>query len=111
MGTAIRAAPWAAASCRVGVGFDFGFPDHLATKLRVSASTQNQALGAILFLYTHVIGRTPDELGEFVRAPRPRTLPVVLSVSEVSSMLDQMQGAPRLMAALLYGSGLRLLMP
>jgi site-specific recombinase XerD len=82
---------------------------HLATTDRVSASTQNQALAALLFLYTHVLARTPEELGAFVHAKRPERLPVVLSVSEVAIVLDCLEGVPRLTAALLYGSGLRLL--
>jgi integron integrase len=85
------------------------FLTHLAEEARVSASTQNQALAAVLFLYEHVLGQAPDALGEFVRAKRPIRLPVVLSVSEVATVLEEMRGMPRLMAVLLYGSGLRLL--
>jgi integron integrase len=75
----------------------------------VSASTQNQALAALLFLHTHVYGAPLDALGDFTRAKRPHRLPVVLTPAEVAALLDHMQGTPRLIAALLYGSGLRLL--
>ena len=85
------------------------FLSHLASRDRVAASTQNQALAAILFLYTEVLGRSLEEITAFVRAKRPVTLPVVLSQREVARLLDQMRGVFRLMAELLYGSGLRLL--
>lgn len=84
------------------------FLTHLAVDKRVSASTQNQALSALLFLYREVLGRQPGELKDVVRARRPKKLPVVLSKDEVNSVLDRLTGAHRLMATLLYGSGLRL---
>lgn len=55
------------------------FLTHLAVEAKVSASTQNQALSTLLFLYRHVLNREPGELGDIVRARRPRRLPVVLS--------------------------------
>lgn len=85
------------------------FLTDLAIAHKVSASTQNQALSAILFLYRHVLGIDLPWLEGLVRAQRSQRLPVVLSRSEVTSLLDAMQGTPRLMATLLYGSGLRLL--
>ena len=72
-------------------------------------STQNQALAALLFLYTNVLGRRPGSLGEFVHAKRSERLPVVLNTAEVTLVLARMEGMPRLMASLLYGSGLRLM--
>lgn len=84
------------------------FLTHLAVKERVSASTQNQALSAILFLYRHVLGRRVGELGEVVRARRPRRLPVVMDRAEVRSVLANLSGDLWLMASLMYGSGLRL---
>jgi integron integrase len=84
------------------------FLTHLAVDRRVSASTQNQALSALLFLYRELLGREPGELGDVVRARRPKKLPVVLSKDEVKAVLEQLTGAHRLMATLLYGSGLRL---
>jgi integron integrase len=81
----------------------------LAVERRVSASTQNQALGALLFLHRHVLGLELPWLDELVRARRPRHLPVVLTRDEVAAVLAQMAGTPRLMATLLYGAGLRLL--
>jgi len=85
------------------------FLSDLAVRARVSASTQNQALGALLFLYRHVLGRELEGLGEAVRAGTSRRLPVVLARDEVRSILAELEGAYRLVALLLYGSGLRLL--
>jgi len=85
------------------------FLSHLATDLDVSASTQNQALSALLFLCREVLRIEPPWLDEVVRAQRPQRLPVVLSRDEVRAVLDELQGVPRLMVALLYGAGLRLL--
>ena len=84
------------------------FLTHLAVAGRVAASTQNQALAAILFLYQKVLEIELPRL-DAVRAQRPERLPVVLSVDEVRAVLDRMAGTYRLMAELLYGSGLRLL--
>lgn len=55
------------------------FLTHLATKEKVSASTQNQALSALLFLYRHVLGREMDDLGEIICARKPKRLPVVMT--------------------------------
>jgi len=85
------------------------FLEHLAVGRRVSASTQNQALNALMFLYRRVLGRELDELGDFARAKRPRGVPVVLSRREVDALLAQLEGTPGLIASLLYGTGLRLL--
>ena len=84
------------------------FLTHLAVEQNVSASTQNQALSAILFLYRRVLKREVGELGDLVRAREPQHLPVVLTRDEVRRVLSHMQGAEWLMASLLYGSGLRL---
>ena len=84
------------------------FLTDLATRRQVSASTQNQALCALLFLYRHVIGRDLGRLPA-VRARRRRKLPVVLSREEIRRLLDQLRGVHRLIATLLYGSGLRLM--
>lgn len=85
------------------------FLTHLAVERNVSASTQNQALSAILFLYRKVLGLELDWLDGLVRARRPSRLPVVLTRDEVTRVLDHLTGTPRLMGSLLYGSGLRLL--
>jgi site-specific recombinase XerC len=74
----------------------------------VSASTQNQALSAILFLYEVVIGRRLAWMNELVRAQRPARLPVVLSRDEVARLLGHLHGPVWLMASLMYGAGLRL---
>lgn len=85
------------------------FLSALATDAHVSASTQNQALHSILFLYEQVLGKKIERLENVVRAKRPVRVPVVLSRQEVLSVLNRMSGTPRLMAMLLYGSGLRVL--
>ena len=85
------------------------FLTHLAVRQHVSASTQNQALCALLFLYRHVLGRQVGELGEVIRARKPRRLPIVLSRDEVKVVLANLAADKRLMAALLYGAGLRLM--
>jgi integron integrase len=84
------------------------FLTHLAVDEHVSASTQNQALSALLFLYRHVLGRQVGELGDVIRARRPRHLPVVLTRHEVKAILAELDGDKRLMASLMYGGGLRL---
>ena len=75
----------------------------------VSASTQNQALSAVLFLFEIVLGRRLPWMAEIVRAQRPVRLPVVLSREEVSLLLSRLRGSVWLMASLMYGAGLRLL--
>lgn len=82
---------------------------NLATERKVAAATQSQALAALLFLYRHVLGIDLPWLTNVTRARRPKRLPVVLSRSEVSAVLDRLRGDFRLVASLLYGSGLRLL--
>ncbi len=85
------------------------FLTHLATVRNVSASTQNQALCALLFLYRQVYGRDFPWLDDVVRARRPTRLPVVLTKEEVARLLDELQGVTWILASLLYGAGLRLL--
>ena len=85
------------------------FLTHLAVDGKVSASTQNQALSALLFLYRDVLGVELAWLDEVVRAKRPVRLPVVLSRDEVRAILAELHGVERIMASLLYGAGLRLL--
>ena len=85
------------------------FLTSLATESRVAASTQNQALSAILFLYRDVLRSDLPWLDDVVRAKRPHHLPVVLTRDEVSAVLQTLEGATSLMASILYGSGLRLL--
>ena len=84
------------------------FLSSLADQRRVSASTQNQALAALLFLYQHVIDRKLAWIEGVTRGKTPTRLPVVLTRSEVHAVLSQMSGPPALVSALLYGSGLRL---
>jgi integron integrase len=85
------------------------FLSELASGREVSASTQNQALAALLFLYSDVLGRDLEELQGVVHAKRPSRLPVVLTREEVRGLLQRLTGVDWLIAALLYGSGLRLM--
>ena len=85
------------------------FLSDLATSRNVSASTQNQALSALLFLYKDVLAVDLPWLDEVRRAKKPRRLPTVLSSSEVRAMLAHIDGMPGLMARLLYGTGMRLM--
>ncbi len=82
---------------------------HLAEEREVAASTQNQALNAIVFFYEKVLGLVLGDIGDFKYAKRPKRLPVVLSRKEVRDFFSQLHGLSRLMAGLLYGSGLRLM--
>ena len=80
----------------------------LAVDIEVSASTQNQALAAILFFYRFVLNRPVDSLGDVIRAKKPVRLPIVMSRDEVRSVIAFMKDDKRLAARLMYGSGLRL---
>jgi integrase len=93
----------------MGVAEINAFLTHLAVDQNVAASTQNQALNALVFLYRDVLHQDLEGRIEPVRAKRPERLPVVLTRAEVRRLLDQLSGDYRLMAHLLYGSGLRLL--
>lgn len=85
------------------------FLTHLATDRHVAASTQNQALSALLFLYQDVLERKLDFMENIERVKRPPKVPVVLTPREIRSVLAQLNGDYRLMAELLYGSGPRLM--
>jgi len=85
------------------------FLTHLAVKEKVSASTQNQALSALLFLYRHVLDREIGDLGDVIRARKPKRLPVVMTREEARAVLSHLEGDKRLMASLMYGAGLRLM--
>ena len=85
------------------------FLSALAVDGRVAASTQNQALSALLFLYRDVLDADLPWLEGIVRARRPMRLPVVLTREEVRAVIQRLDGTPRLMACLLYGAGLRVL--
>lgn len=85
------------------------FLTDLAVKGKVAASTQNQALSALLFLYREVLGQDLPWMESIRRAKRPERIPVVLTVDEVMRVLARMSGTSHLMASLLYGSGLRLM--
>jgi len=85
------------------------FLTRLAARDNISASTQNQALSALLFLYREVLQRELPWMDEIRRAKRSDRLPMVLSREEVASLLSEMTGVTWLMASLLYGSGLRLM--
>ncbi len=85
------------------------FLTDLAVKHKVSASTQNQALAALLFLYRQVIGREIGDLGDVIRARKPKRLPVVMTRKEITLVLEHLTGDKWLAASLLYGAGLRLM--
>jgi integron integrase len=85
------------------------FLTHLAVKEKVSASTQNQALSALLFLYRNVLGRKIGDLGEVIRARKPRHIPAVMTREEVKAVLSHLKSDKWLMASLMYGAGLRLM--
>ena len=85
------------------------FLSHLASERDVAAATQNQAVSALLFLYGKVLGVHLGWMDDMVRAKRPVRLPSVLSPAETRALLAQLKGTNRLMAGLLYGSGLRLM--
>ena len=85
-----------------------GFISHLAVKEKVSSSTQNQALCAIVYLYKNVLNVDLGEFSNILWAKRPKRLPVVFTQDEVRRILDEMADVYKIMATLLYGSGLRL---
>lgn len=84
------------------------FISNLAIKYKVSSSTQNQALAALLFLHRYVFKNPPEEIGEVIHAKKPLHLPVVMSKVEVKTLLSQLQGSALIAAKLMYGTGLRL---
>jgi integron integrase len=86
-----------------------GFLSSLATDSHVSASTQNQALNALIFLYREILKKDIGYVNGVVRAKRPHRLPVVLTRQEVRSILGSLEGSDWIMAMLLYGAGLRLM--
>ncbi len=85
------------------------FLGHLSGQLKVSASTHQQALAALLFLYGQVLGVTLPWLGEIERPKKPKRMPVVLGHHEVERLLTALEGVHALMARLLYGTGMRLM--
>lgn len=85
------------------------FLTHLAVKEHVSASTQNQALCAIIFLYKYVLDRKIGDIGEVIRARKPVRLPVVMTKAEVKAVLSNLTGDKWIIAHLMYGAGLRLM--
>lgn len=85
-----------------------GYLSHLAIDRKVSKSTQHQALNALVFFYKQVLGIEVGDIGPFRPATAPKRLPMVLSAGEVSALLGAMRGTTKLVACLLYGSGMRL---
>ena len=85
------------------------FLTHLAVERNVAAATQNQALSAIVFLYSHVLGHELDWLKNVTRAKRPQRLPVGLTREEVQRVLGMMIGINGLLARLMYGTGMRVM--
>lgn len=85
------------------------FLDGLAVHRRVSGSTQNLALNALVFLYRETLGRSDLDIGAFTRARRPKRLRTVLTHAEVALLLRQISGTQHLMVSLMYGTGMRLM--
>ena len=85
------------------------FLEYLAVKRNVSGSTQNQALNALVFFFKNTLGQEVGDLGNIVRAKRPKKLPVVLTHDEIKSILEHLHGTHKLMTSLLYGCGMRLM--
>jgi len=85
------------------------FLTHLAKNMNVASSTQNQAFNALLFLYKQVLDQPLDEKINAVRAKKPRRLPTVMTNEEAMKVINNLSGPNKLMAKLLYGSGLRLM--
>jgi integron integrase len=85
------------------------FLSHLAVEGKVAASTQNQALSALVFLYREVLGEELGWMDDLTRAKRPARLPVVLTQGETRALLARLDGRSWIMASLLYGAGLRLM--
>ncbi len=83
--------------------------DYLATDRKVAASTQNQALNALVFFYGQALQKPFGEVEAFVRAKRPQRLPEVMTRDEVEALFAHMEGVTALMAGLMYGGGLRLM--
>ncbi len=83
------------------------FLTHLAVNNNVTSSTQNQALNALVFLYKKVLRMEPGIFENVIRSKRPHRLPTVLTKAEVKKLLDALTGTPKLMAAILYGTGMR----
>jgi len=93
----------------MGRGEIEAFLSHLAVVRKVSSSTQNQAFNALLFLYNHVLNKSLDDGINAVRAKRSTRLPEVMTHQEALKLIERLAGTQRLMAQLLYGSGLRLM--
>ena len=94
---------------KLGADEVVSFLQHLAVRRNVAASTQNQALNALVFFFDQALNQPLGDMGGFVRAKRPKRLPVVLTQREVQKLLGEMNGRQRLMASLLYGTGMRLM--
>jgi integron integrase len=85
------------------------FITHLAVERHLAASSQNQALSAVKFLYVHVLHKEIDLSSSLIQAEKSKTLPVILTHPEAMAIIGKMTGTTRLMAKILYGSGLRLM--
>lgn len=94
---------------KLGSGEVVSFLKHLAVQRNVAESTQNQALNALVFFYDKVLQQPLGDIGNFARAKRPKRLPVVLTRSEVTKIIERITGRQKLMASLLYRTGMRLM--
>ncbi len=94
---------------KIGADDIQAYLNYLAEKRKIAASTQNQALNAIVFFFREVVKRDPGDFSDFVRAKQPVRVPEVLTPPQVKRLLDSLDGVNLLMAGLLYGAGLRLM--
>lgn len=83
------------------------FLNHLVIQRHLSASSQSQALNALFFMYKHVLELSPEWLDNFARAKRKKSLPTILSLNEIREIFSKMSGTTKLMAELIYGTGMR----
>ena len=94
---------------RLGIDNIKSFLEHLAVSRKVSASTQKVALNALIFLFREVLGRDVENILSFTRASSKQRIPSVLSVNEIKSLFEEMNGRSKLMASLMYGTGMRVM--
>jgi len=85
------------------------YPHFLAVKRNVAASTQNQALNAIVFMYKHLLRMDTNNIGDYMRAKRSQKIPIVLTKEEANQLFKHLNGVYKLIAGLSYGSGLRIM--
>jgi site-specific recombinase XerD len=94
---------------KLNMGNIKNFLEYLAVSRKVSGSTQKVALNALIFLFREVLGRDVENILSFTRASSKQRIPTVLSVDEIKSLFEEMNGRSKLMASLMYGTGMRVM--